>query len=141
MHAPPGWLKGKCGDKIGLFPENYVEKITEEEAKAASNVRSPSPEEERTPEVSVKSLAASISQQLSGGGMAAPSSGVGGSSVSTRVEQETATSARTTQSAVTTTTSDGNVCIRKLLLCEYKNHMWTERNISPNQNYLTVGVH
>jgi len=113
MHAPPGWLKGKCGDKVGLFPENYVEKITEEEAKTIdTTVRSPSPEEAKAPEVSVKSLVASISQQLSGGSVGVGSGGgsIGGSAVSHSTEQETTTSAKTTQSAVTTTTSDANVC-------------------------------
>lgn len=64
MKAPPGWLKGKCEGNFGLFPENYVEKITEEEAKKAGQVVSP---EEKVPDVSVKSLVAAISQQLGGG--------------------------------------------------------------------------
>ncbi|XP_048577434.1 intersectin-1 isoform X3 [Nematostella vectensis] len=66
--APLGWLRGKCHGKTGLFPANYAEKISEEEAKQAQSPGTTPLEPEKPHlEVSVKSLAASISQQLVGG--------------------------------------------------------------------------
>lgn len=101
MEAPPGWLRGKCGERFGLFPENYVEKITEEEGKKAMSVGSMSPEEKteeiKAPEVSVQSLVAAISQQLGGG------------SESTGVKPVVVTTTRTTTSTTTTTHNLGSV--------------------------------
>ena len=56
---PPGWLYGETNGKKGLFPENYVEKITEEEAKGAGKQGTIS---------AVKSLAAALSMQFASGG-------------------------------------------------------------------------
>ena len=63
---PPGWLYGETNGKKGLFPENYVEKITEEEAKAAGkqDAISVSPPDSSS---TVKSLAASLSMQFASG--------------------------------------------------------------------------
>jgi len=64
---PPGWLYGETNGKKGLFPENYVEKITEEEAKAAGkqDTISVSPPDSSS---TVKSLAAALSMQFASGG-------------------------------------------------------------------------
>lgn len=64
---PPGWLYGETNGKKGLFPENYVEKITEEEAKGAGKqdtISVSSPDSSST----VKSLAAALSMQFASGG-------------------------------------------------------------------------
>ena len=64
---PPGWLYGETNGKKGLFPENYVEKITEEEAKGAGkqDTISVSPPDSSS---TVKSLAAALSMQFASGG-------------------------------------------------------------------------
>lgn len=64
---PPGWLYGETNGKKGLFPENYVEKITEEEAKGAGkqDTISVSPPDSSS---TVKSLAAALSMQFVSGG-------------------------------------------------------------------------
>ena len=64
--APPGWLFGETNNKKGLFPENYVEKITEEEAKTEKQdgISVSPPESSST----VKSLAAALSMQFASGG-------------------------------------------------------------------------
>ena len=61
----PGWLYGETSKK-GLFPANYVEKITEEEAKAAGkqDTISVSPPDSSS---TVKSLAAALSMQFASG--------------------------------------------------------------------------
>lgn len=70
--APPGWLFGEADGRNGLFPENYVEKMTEDEAKAfkQENVSYSVPGSSST----VKSLAAALSMQFSSGGLPGASS-------------------------------------------------------------------
>ncbi|XP_067051383.1 intersectin-1-like [Acropora muricata] len=70
--APPGWLFGEANGRNGLFPENYVEKVTEDEAKALKQESSNYSVPESSS--SVKSLAASLSMQFSSGGLPGGSS-------------------------------------------------------------------
>ena len=81
--APPGWLFGEANGRNGLFPENYVEKVTEDEAKALKQESS----DYSVPESSssVKSLAAALSMQFSSGGLP------GGSSASNQDSAVTST--------------------------------------------------
>lgn len=67
--APPGWLLGESNGKKGLFPENYAEKITEEEAKSEKDGISVSPPKSSS---TVKSLAAALTMQLATGGSMSP---------------------------------------------------------------------
>ncbi|XP_031554337.1 intersectin-1-like isoform X2 [Actinia tenebrosa] len=104
MKAPPGWLRGKSEDRFGLFPENYVESITEDEAKRSTgHVETTSPETtspgEKVPDVSVKSLVAVISQQLGGGSESAD--------VHMNVHPARETTTTTTSMTTNTTTTDG----------------------------------
>ena len=69
--APPGWLLGESIGKKGLFPANYVERITEEEAKSQKDSISVSPPEGSSSST-VKSLAAALSMQLAAGGSISP---------------------------------------------------------------------
>lgn len=62
--APPGWLLGELNNKKGLFPANYVEKMTEEEAKSEKDGMSVSPVDSSS---AVKSLAAALSMQFGSG--------------------------------------------------------------------------
>lgn len=108
MKAPPGWLRGKCEGNFGLFPENYVESITEDEAKKSGQVENTSPEE-KVQEVSVKSLAAAISQQLGGGG--------GGGGESSDIHVQPARQITTTITSTTnTTTIDVSMMIAGLVI-------------------------
>ena len=68
--APPGWLLGESNGKKGLFPANYVERITEEEAKSQKDDIGISPPESSS---TVKSLAAALSMQFAAGGSIGPS--------------------------------------------------------------------
>lgn len=68
--APPGWLLGESNGKKGLFPANYVERITEEEAKSKKDGISVSPPESSSS--TVKSLAAALSMQFASGGPISP---------------------------------------------------------------------
>ncbi|XP_020620179.1 intersectin-1-like isoform X2 [Orbicella faveolata] len=68
--APPGWLLGESNGKKGLFPANYVERITEEEAKSQKDGISVSPPESSSS--TVKSLAAALSMQFAAGGSIGP---------------------------------------------------------------------
>lgn len=109
MKAPPGWLRGKCEGNFGLFPENYVESITEDEAKKSGQVENTSPEE-KVQEVSVKSLAAAISQQLGGGGG-------GGGGESSDIHVQPARQITTTITSTTnTTTIDVSMMIAGLVI-------------------------
>ena len=69
--APPGWLLGESKGKKGLFPANYVERITEEEAKSQQDDIDTSPVESSSS--TVKSLAAALSMQFAAGGSIGPS--------------------------------------------------------------------
>lgn len=69
--APPGWLLGESNGKKGLFPANYVERITEEEAKSQKDDIGISPPESSSS--TVKSLAAALSMQFATGGSIGPS--------------------------------------------------------------------
>ena len=86
--APPGWLLGESNGKKGLFPANYVEKITEEEAKSQKDSTFVSPPESSSS--TVKSLAAALSMQLAGGGSISPTVAVSQNSAlpSTNVTKE-----------------------------------------------------
>ena len=68
--APPGWLLGESNGKKGLFPANYVERITEEEAKSQKDGVSIPPPESSTS--TVKSLAAALSMQFAAGSSISP---------------------------------------------------------------------
>lgn len=99
--APPGWLLGESNGKKGLFPENYAEKITEEEAKSTAKSQketvSVSPPESSS---TVKSLAAALSMQFATGGTISPAVMNQNSSVTnTNVVAETPKTATTQQSA------------------------------------------
>lgn len=99
--ALPGWLLGESNGKKGLFPENYAEKITEEEAKSTAKSQketvSVSPPESSS---TVKSLAAALSMQFATGGTISPAVMNQNSSVTnTNVVAETPKTATTQQSA------------------------------------------
>lgn len=71
--APPGWLHGEANGKKGLFPANYAERITEEEAKSSDKSQKEAvtvspPESSST----VKSLTAALNMQFSTGGTISP---------------------------------------------------------------------
>ena len=75
--APPGWMYGECRGKSGLFPGNYVEKVS-----AAEATRAPPEPAKTTPDttdvsgsLTVSSLAAALSIQFGtgGGSSSAPS--------------------------------------------------------------------
>ena len=86
--APPGWLLGESIGKKGLFPANYVESITEEEAKSEKDGISVSPPDGGSS--TVKSLAAALSMQFASGGPISPTVTVSqnSSAVTTNVATE-----------------------------------------------------
>ncbi|XP_073258737.1 intersectin-1-like [Porites lutea] len=99
---PPGWLYGETNGKKGLFPENYVEKITEEEAKGAGkqDTISVSPPDSSS---TVKSLAAALSMQFASGGS------LGGSAFASQTSSNSNVTVAETPKATTSqqSTSEG----------------------------------
>ncbi|CAH3182444.1 unnamed protein product [Porites lobata] len=99
---PPGWLYGETNGKKGLFPENYVEKITEEEAKGAGkqDTISVSPPDSSS---TVKSLSAALSMQFASGGS------LGGSALARQTSSDSSVRVAETPKATTSqqSTSEG----------------------------------
>ncbi|XP_068698722.1 intersectin-1-like isoform X2 [Montipora foliosa] len=109
---PPGWLFGEVNGKKGLFPENYVEKITEDEAIGAKQESITFPVSESSS--SVKSLAAALSMQFTSGGL------LGGSSVSSQNSSVTSTTVSTADPPKSTASQQSTEGFRVMALYPYR---------------------